>query len=78
MKEFLLWWYAPRNPYSILKMPIALIPTILFILSVIFDFADFIAAFRTEPLFTGIFLFLLPIFLIVFFADAIICGCSRY
>ena len=38
------------------------------------NFADFIGAFRTEPLFTGMFLLLLPIFIFVFFADTIFGG----
>jgi len=74
MKDLLLWWFSPRRSYSILKIPIGSIIVVLFILSVIGNLGDFIAAFRTEPLFTGMFLLFLPIFLLVFFADTIVAG----
>lgn len=74
MKELLLWWFSPKQSYSIIKIPIGAATVIIFILSLIWDFADFIAAFRTEPLFTGLFLLFLPLFFFVFFADAIFAG----
>ena len=74
MKDLLLWWFSPRRSYSILKIPLGSVIVVLFILSVIWNFRDFIGAFRTEPLFTGVFLFLLPIFLVVFFADTAVFG----
>lgn len=74
MKEIFAWWFSPRRTYSILKIPLGSIIVVLFVLSVIGNFRDFIGAFRTEPLFTGLFLLFLPIFLFVFFADTIVAG----
>ena len=74
MKELFAWWFSPRRTYSILKIPLGSIIVVLFIFSVIGNFRDFIVAFRTEPLFTGLFLLFLPVFLIVFFADTIFAG----
>ena len=74
MKDLLTWWFSPKHSYSIIKIPVGAVIGILFIDSLIRDFKDFIDAFRTEPLFTGAFLFLLLIFIIVFFAQTIFAG----
>ena len=74
MKQLLLWWFSPKSAYSIFKIPIGLIFAVILILSIIGNFQDFIIAFKSEPLFTGAFLFLLPIFIFVFFADTIFAG----
>jgi len=71
MKEVFAWWFNPKRPFSIIKIPYAFCVTVILGLSIVGNFRDFITAFRTEPLFTGLFLLFLPIFIIVFFADTI-------
>ncbi|OGO24353.1 MAG: hypothetical protein A2Z28_06500 [Chloroflexi bacterium RBG_16_51_9] len=71
---WVVWWFSPKRSYSIIKIPIGMVIVYLFIDSFILEFRQFIQAFRTEPIFTGMFLFLLPIFVIAFFAQTIVAG----
>jgi len=66
MGDLFRWWFSPKRSYSIIRISIGIIIVFLFIIGFIGNLADFIGAFHTEPLFTGMFLLLLPIFLFVF------------
>ena len=61
-----------------MKIPFGIIIVVLVFVSLATNFVDFISAFRTESLFTGMFLLCLPIFLFVFFADTIFAGGLLY
>ena len=65
MKELCLWWFSPKQPYSIVRIPVGTIIVIAFIFGLITNVADCIAAFRISLLFfPGIFF--------VFFAETIL------
>lgn len=68
------WWFNPKNSFSILKIPIGIILGFAFISDLISGFLNLIDAFRNEPLFTGLFLFVIPVVIPTFFAWAIFWG----
>lgn len=68
------WWFNPKNRYSIIKIPTGLMLGLFIISSFINDSSMMINAFRNEPLFTGMIIFIIFPLLATFFTGVILWG----